>query len=59
MSNNIFDYDSGEFVHPISDSMAMDMDGNLLMRIGDNMALDMNSGDLHITTNWPADEDDS
>lgn len=58
MRKNLFDYDSGNFAQPISDDMAMDMDGNLLMRMGDNMVMDMDSGNLHIISSWPADEDD-
>lgn len=57
MRKNIFDYDSGEFAQTISDNMAMDMDGNLLMRMGDNMVMEMDSGDLHITTSWPDEYD--
>lgn len=38
--------------------MAIDSDGDLLMRMGDNMAMDMDSGALHIISGWPDDEDD-
>ena len=31
MSKYIFDYDDGDFAMSISDSMAMDSDGNLMM----------------------------
>ena len=34
MSKYIFDYDDGDFAMSISDSMAMDSDGNLMMRMG-------------------------
>ena len=27
------------------------------MRMGDNMAMDMDSGELHIISNWSNDED--
>lgn len=47
MRKDLFDYDSGNFVHTISNNMAMDSDGDFLMRMGDNTALDMDSGDLH------------
>lgn len=42
----------------ISGNMAIDSDGDLLMRMGDNMAIDMDSGELHIISGWPDDEDD-
>ena len=34
MCNRFFDYDDGDFAMRISDSMAMDFDGNLMMRMG-------------------------
>lgn len=58
MGKHFFDYDDGDFVHTISDNMAIDSDGDLLMRMGDNMAMDMDSGELHIISGWSDDEDD-
>ena len=58
MGKHFFDYDAGNFAHTISDNMAIDSDGDLLMRMGDNMAMDMDSGELHIISGWPDDEDD-
>jgi len=54
MGKHFFDYDDGDFAHTISDNMAMDSDGDLLMR----MAMDMDSGELHIISGWSDDEDD-
>ena len=42
MGKHFFDYDDGNFAHTISGNMAMDMD----------------SGELHIISGWPDDEDD-
>ena len=47
MSKHFFDYDDGDYVHSISDNMAIDSDGNMMMRMSDNMAMDMDSGELH------------
>ena len=58
MGKHFFDYDGGNFAHTISDNMAIDSDSDLLMRMGDNMAMDMDSGELHIISGWPDDEDD-
>ena len=58
MSKHFFDYDDGDYAHSISDNMAIDYDGNLLIRMGDNMAMDMNSGELHIISGWSDNEDD-
>lgn len=57
MAKQFFDYDDGDFAHTISDNMAMDSGGNLLMRMGNNMAMDMDSGELHIISDWSDDED--
>ena len=36
----------------------MDSDGNMMMRMGDNMAMDMDSGDIHLVSSWPDDDED-
>ena len=58
MGKDIFDFDDGDFVFTVSDSMAMDSDGHMMMRMGDNMAMDMDSGELHFISGWPNDGDD-
>ncbi|MBO5096941.1 MAG: hypothetical protein J6B96_01345 [Agathobacter sp.] len=58
MNKCFFDYEDGDFAHSVSDNMAIDSDGNLLMRMGDNMAMDMDTGELHIISDWSTDEDD-
>lgn len=58
MGKMFFDYYDGDFAHTISDNMAIDSDGNLLMRMGENMAMDMEQGDLHLISGWSDDEDD-
>lgn len=58
MSKYIFDYDDGDFAMSISDSMAMDSDGNLMMRMGDHMAMDMDTGDIHMISSWPDDDEE-
>ena len=57
MSKHFFDYDDGDFAYAVSYNMAIDSDGNMMMRMGDNMAMDMDSGDFHIISSWD-DEDD-
>ena len=58
MSKHFFDFEDGDFVHTISDNMAIDSDGDLLMRMGDNMAMDMDTGDTHIISSWSNDDED-
>ena len=57
MSRNFFDYYDGDFAYTISNNMAIDSDGDLLMRMGDNMAMNMVSGDLHFISGWSDDDD--
>ena len=58
MSKHFFDYNDGDYVHSISDNMAIDSDGNMMMRMRDSMALDMDTGNLHIISYWSNDDDD-
>jgi len=57
MGKSFFDYEDGTFAHLISNNMAINSDGDLLMRMGNYMAMDMDTGDLHLISNW-SDEDD-
>ena len=56
MSRHFFDYNDGNFAISISDNMAIDSDGDLMMRMGDNMAMDMDTGDIHVISSWPAND---
>ncbi len=58
MKKRFFDYENGDFSFPISDNMAIDSDGYFLMRMGNHMVMDMDSGELHIISGWPDDEDE-
>ena len=53
----IFDLDDDDFVFPLSNDMAMDSNGDLMIRLGSNMALDLESGDLHMVMGWNGEED--
>lgn len=39
MGKHFFDFEDGDFAFSISDNMAMDSDGDLMMRMGNNMAI--------------------
>ena len=58
MGKHFFDYDDCDYAHSISDNMAIDSDGNMMMRMSDNMAMDMDSGELHFVSSWNNDEED-
>ena len=58
MSKRFFDYEDVDFAMSISDNMAIDSNGDLMMRMGDNMAMDMDTGDIHLVSSWPDDDDD-
>ena len=53
-----FDYEDGDFAIPILDNMAIDSDGNLLMKLGENMAVDVESGNVHLTSSWNNEDDE-
>ena len=57
MCNRFFDYDEGDFVMSISDNMAMDSNGDLMLRMGNHMAMDMDTGDIHVISLWPDDDE--
>lgn len=59
MDKHFFDFEDGDFAHSIFDNMAIDSDGDLLMRMGDDMAMDLDSGELHIISGWSNDEDEN
>lgn len=58
MGKHFFDFEDGDFAFSISDNMAMDSDGDLMMRMGNNMAMDMDTGDIHMISYWPNDDDE-
>lgn len=58
MGKHFFDYDDNDFGFAISDNMAIDSAGNMMMRMSDNMAMDLDSGNIHIISSWANDEDD-
>lgn len=57
MGNSLFDYSDSDIAYSVSDNMAINSNGDYLMRMGDNMALDMESGEMHTISSWLDDED--
>lgn len=49
---SFFDYDDCDTAFSISDNIAMDSDGDYLMRLSDNMAMEMDSGEIHTISSW-------
>lgn len=47
MSDPIFDLDRFDPMFPISDSMAVDLNGHFKMRFSDNMAMDMDTRKIY------------
>lgn len=58
MSNLIWDIDDDNFIFELSNNMAMDSNGNMMMRMSDNTAMDIDSGDIHFTSPWNNEEND-
>ena len=56
MGKHFFDFEDGDFAFTVSDNMAIDSDGNMMMHLGDNMALEVDSGELHIVSSWENEE---
>lgn len=42
----------------ISDNIAVDTEGNFMMRMSDNMDMAMDTGDIHFISGWFDDEDE-
>lgn len=38
--------------------MAIDSDGDMLMRMGNNMAMNIETGDIHFISGWSDEDDD-
>lgn len=38
-------------------NMAMDSNGDLMLRMGNHMAMDMDTGDIHVISLWPDDDE--
>ena len=58
MGKKFFDYDDADYGIAISNNMAVDSVGNLMMRVSDNRAMDMETGDIHFTSNWSSEDED-
>ena len=52
MNNPIFEADSFAPLFPVSDNMAMDLNGHFKVRLSDTVAMDMDSGEMRFTTPW-------
>ena len=57
MNKYFFDVEDGDFARTVSDNMAIDSEGNFLMRMGDKMAMDMETGHIHIISSWSNDDE--
>ena len=53
MGRLVFDYEDADFLHVISGEMAVDTDGNPMIRMGDSLVLGMDTGDLHMISSCP------
>ena len=59
MFESVFDFEDGDYIIKTSDTSGMDQDGNLMLQVSDNLAMDTESGELHITSSWKDDDDDT
>lgn len=59
MGKPFFDFEDDDFGFAVSDNIAIDSDGNTMMRMSDNMAMDLDSGDIHFISSWSKDDEDN
>ncbi len=52
MGKLIFNYSDGDYIYTHSDTMGMDSDGNMIVKISENMVMNIEYGDLHIVSDW-------
>ena len=57
MGRFFYDYFSGKSWVEISDRLAINEDGDMIIRISDNIAENMDTGDSFITS-WSSDDND-
>ncbi len=61
MENEVLRQEASQEERPESETesidMAMDSDGDLMIRMGDHMAMDMDTGDIHMISSWPDDDE--
>lgn len=58
MDKHFFDYDDGDFAYSISNNMAVNSKGDLLMRMNNNTAINMDTGNIHIISSRRDEDDD-
>ena len=52
MNGPSIDFNDNDFIFHTSDHAGIGSDGNVYVRTGDNMAVDLNSGEIHVTSDW-------
>ena len=57
MRKRLFDHKDEAYAQTISDNMAMNSEGDLMLRMGEHMAMDLDSGELHLVSEWSDDEE--
>ena len=57
MRKRLFDHKDEDYAQTISDNMAMNSDGDLMLRIGEHMAMDLDSDELHLVSEQSDDEE--
>lgn len=57
MRKRLFDHKDEDYAQTISDNMAMNSDGDLMLCMGEHMAMELDSGELHLVSEWSDDEE--
>ena len=52
MRKRLFDHKDEDYAQTISDNMAMNSDGDLMLFMGEHMAMELDSDELHLVSEW-------
>lgn len=52
MRKRLFDHKDEDYAQTISDNMAMNSDGDLMLCMGEHMAMELDSDELHFVSEW-------
>ena len=53
------DFEKLDLLQPVGDTMAFNLEGDFFMKLSDTMAVDMNTGELHVISRWPKDDEEA
>ena len=52
MSNPVIDFNNGNIIIPTAPNTGIDSNGDIHVQVGNNVSIDVNTGDVHVTSDW-------